>query len=437
LPAYREVKKRFADAVVLGQSAAANPAQGQATVAPIVAMKRDQVAEMQGLYGPFTLTERVVQKIWLRGDFDRTRLVLADGRPLQIRTVGRWNLLGGPDFIGAQLLVGGAAVTGDVEVHFHAADWQAHGHEEDPAYGQVVLHVVLFPPEAHESPARRRDGREIPTLVLLPHLHRDLEEYASDEALEVITACDAWEKFAELAALPAAERPGLLRARAAERWRQKMRFARARIERVGWEAAAHCTALEILGYRLNRAAMLTVATRYPLADWVKGCDLGRVYHDSGAQWQVQGVRPANHPLARLRQYAAWVRAQPDWPERLRQLAQALPAGGFEAVPTTLARRSLGLAQWRETFARDLVGGSVSGPRLDNLIGDGFLPLAAGAGGGEPGALWFHWFLGDVPAQVRTALTKLGVAGRGAGPLCHGWGQGLLGWILEREAGASR
>lgn len=427
--------------------------------AGIMALSENHVAEMQGLYGPFTLTERVVQKIWLRGDFDRTRLTLVDGRPLAIRTFGAWNLLAGPDFRGAQLVIDGENVTGDIEVHFHVADWRAHQHETDRAYDKVALHVVLFPPAPGERPARRGDGQAIPTLVLLPLLHRDLEEYASDDALEVITARDEWEKFAELAATPPAELPGLLRAKAADRWRQKVRFAKLRIERVGWEMAAHCTALEILGYRHNRAAMLTVATKYPLEAWAGGLDLSQVYAESGALWQTQGVRPANHPRARLRQYQAWVSAHPDWPERLLGMARTLPdvdwSGGDLAAdeariaagsprlqgfggsaPTKLARQALGLAKLRETIARDITGGAVGGTRLDNLICDGFLPLVAAQAGKDPGIVWFHWFLGDVPDQVRAALPKLGVAGQGAQPLCHGWGQGLLGWILEHEPRAS-
>jgi len=424
-----------------------------------MALSENHVAEMQGLYGPFTLTERVVQKIWLRGDFDRTSLTLVDGRSLVIRTLGAWNLLAGPDFRGAQLVIDGENVTGDIEVHFHVADWRAHQHETDRAYDRVALHVVLFPPSPGEQPARRGDGREIPTLVLLPLLHRDLEEYASDDALEVITARDEWEKFAGLAATPPAELPGLLRAKAAERWRQKVRFAQLRIERVGWEKAAHCTALEILGYRHNRAAMLTVATKYPLEAWSEGLDLARIYAESGALWQTQGVRPANHPRARLRQYQAWVTAHPDWPERLLGMARTLPgvdwSGGDLAAddaliaarsprlqvfggpsPTKLARQSLGLVKLREIFARDIAGEAVGGTRLDNLICDGFLPLVAAQAGKDPGNVWFHWFLGDVPDQVRAALPKLGVAGRGAQPLCHGWGQGILGWVLEHEARAS-
>ncbi|MBI2813373.1 MAG: DUF2851 family protein [Opitutae bacterium] len=402
-----------------------------------MALPSNHVAEMQGLYGPFTLTERVVQKIWLRGDFDRTRLVLTDGRPLEIRTLGAWNLLGGPDFRGAQLVIGGESVTGDVEVHFHAADWRAHRHQTDRAYDHVALHVVLFPPGSGERSAVRGDGRAMPTLVLLPLLHRDLEEYASDDALEAITARDEWEKFAGLAAAPAAELPGLLRAKAGERWRQKVRFSKMRIERVGWTAAAHCTALEILGYRHNRAAMLTVATKYPLEAWRDGVEVARIYEESGALWQTQGVRPANHPLVRLRQYQAWVAAHPDWPERLRRMAETLPAGGLEARPTAFARRTLELRLRREAFARDLIGGAVGGTRLDNLVCDGLLPLLAAESGRDAAALWFHWFLGDVPGQVRKALPKLGVAGRGAAPLCQGWAQGLLGWVLAHDARASR
>lgn len=402
-----------------------------------MAHKIDQVGEMQGLYGPFTLTERVVQKIWLRGDFDQTRLTLLDGRPLRIRAPGVWNLLGGPDFRGARLVVADESTTGDVEVHFHVADWRAHRHEPDRAYANVALHVVLFPPAPGERPAVRHDGSEIPTLVLLPHLHRDLEEYASDEALEVITARDAWEKFASLAATSPAELPGLLRQKAVDRWRQKVRFAKTRIARVGWKGAAHCTALEILGYRHNRAAMLTVAIKYPLAAWDAGCDVARIYEESGAPWQTQGVRPANHPRTRLRQYQAWVAAHPDWPDRLLEMTAALPSGGLEATPTKLVRHALGLPRRRDAFGRELTGGAVGGTRLDNLVCDGFLPLIAAQTGRDPGMVWFHWFLGDLPDQVRAALPRLGIAGRNAPPLCHGWGQGLLGWVLEAEARASR
>ena len=395
------------------------------------------VAEMQGLYGPFTIAERVVQKIWLRGDFARDRAVLADGRPLGIRSTGAWNLLGGPDFRGARLVISGRETTGDVEVHFHAADWRAHRHATDRAYDHVMLHVVLFPPAAGEPPAVGSDGREIPTLVLLPLLHRDLEEYACDDALEVITARDEWERFAELAATPPAELQRLILEQARQRWRQKIHFAKLRIARLGWNAAAHHTALEILGYRQNRAALLMVAAQHPLESWGEGTTPEAVFEQFRDAWRLQGMRPANHPLTRLRQYRDWTTARPDWPERLRAMAGALSPGEGMAQSTRVARQALGLKRTRENLARELVADAIGGSRLDNLVCDGFLPLAAAQGGPELFALWHHWFLGDAPAMVRKVLPRLGLAAPPDQPLCHGRAQGLLGWILAREAHASR
>ena len=422
----------------------------------------NHVAELQGLYGPFTMAERVVQKIWLREDFAQDRAALTDGRPLVIRSTGAWNLLTGPDFLGARLVIDGVETSGDIEVHFHASDWRAHGHATDRAYDNVVLHVVLFPPAVDELPARHDDGREIPTLVLLPLLHRDLEEYASDDALEIITACDQWECFAELAALPAGERLGLIRENAGERWRQKVRYAQLRINRLGWTAAAHHTALEILGYRQNRAAMLAVAGQYPLQAWADGVEPDPIFEAGRGCWQLRGVRPANHPLTRLRQYQRWVAASPEWPERLEGMmgdfigsrgvlaadghaeaaAGATRLQGIGDTPTRTARRELGIRKLRDALSHDLLGVVVrqahglGGSRLDNLVCDGFLPLLAARTGKDLSAVWFHWFLGDVPDQVRQALPKLGVTGGRGQPLCHGCAQGLIGWLLAREARAS-
>src|SRR5690606_30693192 len=106
------------------------------------------VTEIQGLYGAFTFPEKLLQKIWLRGDFNRSVAATTDGRRVTILHPGKWNLLGGPDFKGARLRFDdGAEVQGDIEVHLHLGDWDAHRHASDPAYDQVVLHVILFPPE--------------------------------------------------------------------------------------------------------------------------------------------------------------------------------------------------------------------------------------------------------------------------------------------------
>ncbi len=449
-----------------------------------MAIPNDQVQEMLGLYGPFTIAERVVQKIWLRRDFAMGQCILADGRKLEIRSPGTWNLLGGPDFHGARLLMDGREITGDIEVHFHVSDWRAHAHGVDRTYDKVVLHVVMFPPATGERGAQRGDGTEIPTLVLLPLLHRSLEEYASDDALENITERDATERIAELVRMPAGELRRVLLENAAARWIQKRHFAALRIEKLGWAGAAHHTALEILGYRRNRAAMLTVAASHPLEDWREAGDIDKIFQERAGQWELQGVRPANHPRVRLTQYQRWVTQQPDWPETLRQLVlasdtprrgapplfregnqthvAAVPslkwgarqggvcrgisqnkaatqhdlAGPSIATPTARFRKQAGLSGLREKIAGQILVQAIGGSRLDTLICDGFLPLAAAATGHDLLPFWFHWYLGDMPEEARRALRETGIAGRGAPPLCHGWGQGLLGWMLEHDARAS-
>src|SRR3954465_8232897 len=123
------------------------------------------VAELQGLYGPFSFPEKLLQKIWLRGDFDGASAATTDGRRVRILHPGKWNLLGGPDFRGARLrFCAGAEINGDVEVHLRATDWDAHGHARDAAYDGVVLHVLLFPPDSAQA-TKGAGGRTIPMLV--------------------------------------------------------------------------------------------------------------------------------------------------------------------------------------------------------------------------------------------------------------------------------
>jgi hypothetical protein len=391
------------------------------------------LAEIQGLYGAFTFPEKLLQKVWLRGDFNRAASVTADGRALRIAHPGKWNLLGGPDFHGARLAFAGEReIIGDVEVHLRAADWDAHGHAADPAYAGVVLHVVLFPPEAGRV-TRGAGGREIPVLALLPLLHHDLEEFAAEDAVEVLANRPTAQIADELALLPARELTETLQRHAAARWRQKVYFAGLRAQRLGWTAACHHLALEVLGYRFNRAPMLRVAGRWPLTEWASGAVTTEMaYAAETGGWSLQGVRPANQPRSRLRQYASWAQARPDWPARVLTVVETLtlpPA----AAATREARRAHQLSAARARLASEVTGDALGGTRLDNFICDAVLPLVASRTASPLQELWFHWFAGDLPPFLTGGLRQLGVFDGRTQPACHGFAQGLLGWLLERDA----
>jgi hypothetical protein len=385
------------------------------------------VAEIQGLYGPFTFSEKLLQQIWARGDFDRARLVTTSGQRVQVIFPGRWNGLGGPDFKQARLRIGeGPEMTGDVELHLHAGDWVAHRHAADAAYAEVGLHVVLFPTEPGQKTIGT-DGREIPIVVLLPLLHCDLEEYAAEAAVEHLAGRPVVRIVEVLRGLPPDELLSELRAQSEKRWRQKVHYARLRIRRLGWEGACHHAALEILGYRYNLSPMLRVASAYSLKEWAGGLMSPDAIF-AGEEWSLQGVRPANHPRSRLRQYAAWVAQVPDWPQRMAQLADTWPYPD-PAGRTAEVRRTHRLTRLRHDLAERIAAGQIGGTRWDNLVCDGWIPLLAARNGRNLHGLWHHWFPGDLPPVVTRALRELGVFAKRSDPACHGTAQGLLARFL--------
>jgi hypothetical protein len=394
------------------------------------------VAELQGLYGPFAFPELLLQKLWWRREFASESARTMDGRTLVVHSPGRWNRLGGPDFRDAGLELEGVRTRGDVEVHLRASDWNAHGHGADRAYDGVILHVVLFPPA---EPITAGARGPIPVLALLPLLWHDLEEYATDEAIATLLNRPEHRIAAELTPLPAPQLLRLLREHGAQRWAEKQRFARRRVDRLGWEEACHQTALEILGYRVNRAGMLRVAGQWPWREWATGrVEPEEVFNALRVQWVLQGVRPANHPRRRLRQYADWVRQRPDWPEALRRWsATVLPIPDLPSLMAP-ARRALGFPHDWEQLRSSVSGSAVPSPRGDNVLSDGLLPLAAAAGGLSEATgfqWWWHGYPGTLPDPWLRALRELGWAGSASSPAATGPAQGLLGWLLAREAQA--
>ncbi|MEO8589993.1 MAG: DUF2851 family protein [Flavobacteriales bacterium] len=125
----------------------------------------------------FPYGEDLLQFIWESQLFDRGGLQTTDGRSIEVLNPGRVQRNSGPDLCEALIRIDDQLWAGNVEVHLRSSEWNAHGHQGDPAYDNVVLHVVY----QHDRDVRTTKGVLPPTLELMSRvplgsvaIHRDL-----------------------------------------------------------------------------------------------------------------------------------------------------------------------------------------------------------------------------------------------------------------------
>jgi hypothetical protein len=286
--------------------------------------------------------ERLLQAIWQHQRVVRDRLKTTDGRCVQVLHPGFHNVEGGPDFRGALIQIGeDRPQTGDIEVDLRNSGWRAHGHDRNPAFRQVVLHVI-WEGDCGQAPER-------PTLPLRQLLDAPLGE------LSLWFAGDAppgWPEAlrgrccAPLRQLEAGELQELLWQAARVRLQSKASQLKARARQAGWEQALWEGLFRALGYKHNiwpmqrlgelrpawfepQIGALRMQARLLGLSGLLPSDLTRTqaatdtflrrvwdqwwreqagFADSilpRSAWRLHGLRPANNPQRRLALAAGW------------------------------------------------------------------------------------------------------------------------------------
>ncbi|WPV02173.1 DUF2851 family protein [Mucilaginibacter sp. cycad4] len=115
-------------------------------------------------------TEDFLHYIWKFRLFERENLQTVDGEELEVFSAGLHNSDSGPDFHNARIRIGETVWAGNVEVHLSASDWQKHGHTNDGAYDNVILHVVY----RNDTQLFLPNGRKVPTLELQSRISEEL-----------------------------------------------------------------------------------------------------------------------------------------------------------------------------------------------------------------------------------------------------------------------
>lgn len=103
------------------------------------------------------MTEEFLYYLWKYRVFRLDALKTTCNRDVEILYPGDRNNNQGPDFTNARIVIDGTLWAGNVEIHIKSSDYFRHHHENDPAYANLVLHVVY---EADMEDAR------FPTLEL-------------------------------------------------------------------------------------------------------------------------------------------------------------------------------------------------------------------------------------------------------------------------------
>jgi len=115
------------------------------------------------------MKEDFLHHVWKFRKFDQSNLLTSNNESVSVIHPGQYLQLAGPDFFNAQIVIGTQKWAGNIEIHIKSSDWYLHQHEKDPAYENVILHVVWD----HDTEIFRSDNTTIPVLEIKRYISKE------------------------------------------------------------------------------------------------------------------------------------------------------------------------------------------------------------------------------------------------------------------------
>ncbi|MCB0641456.1 MAG: DUF2851 family protein [Phaeodactylibacter sp.] len=205
-----------------------------------------------------TVPEAFLHFIWRTKRFFPHHLKTTEGQSIQLVSTGQYNRDAGPDFLHARVYIDEALWVGNIEIHVRASEWYAHGHQENPAYDSVILHVVF----EEDRPVYLSNGSRLPCLELAhkipPGSLKAFQKIA--HSLDAIP-CRSW-----LSEVPRLYWAGWLDRLLIERLESKVRQLQEELQhlRGDWEQLFYQKTAYGLGLPVNAEAMEMLAAATPL-----------------------------------------------------------------------------------------------------------------------------------------------------------------------------
>lgn len=88
------------------------------------------------------MKEEFLHYLWKYSLYDPDCLVDPEGNKITVLNPGEYNRDSGPDFFNSRIRIAGTTWAGNIEIHIKSSHFDSHGHQNDPAFNNVILHVV-------------------------------------------------------------------------------------------------------------------------------------------------------------------------------------------------------------------------------------------------------------------------------------------------------
>jgi hypothetical protein len=206
------------------------------------------------------MREEFLYYIWENRLTDKD-LNTTEGEAVDIVATGYRNTDSGPDYLEAKIRIGDKLWAGHVEIHVKSSDWNRHGHQNDKAYKNVILHVV------YENDMQ---VNEIPTLELKGHFDESLfAQYQRLISSKTWIPCE--KSFAKV---PVFTRLSWLDRIAVERLESKSETVTKILEanQFDWEDALYKLLMRYFGLKVNNEAFEYLANILPFKTLLKHAD---------------------------------------------------------------------------------------------------------------------------------------------------------------------
>jgi len=205
------------------------------------------------------MREDFLHYLWKFKKFDLLDLKTAQGESITIIKTGDYLELSGPDFFNAQIKIGNQKWAGNVEIHLKSSDWYLHNHEKDPAYKNVILHVVW----ENDTPIFKENNTEIPVLVLKDYVSKDVvNNYRELLSPKTWISCEKQIKDIDDFVFKSWQERLFF-----ERLERKSKFIYDLLEETNqdWEAVLFCLLAKNFGLNTNGTSFLQISKTIPFS----------------------------------------------------------------------------------------------------------------------------------------------------------------------------